>query len=238
MSFLSVNFFLLLSSLAFGKAVRFDMRDGLQRNVVHFVSDGTLEKIVGLSNALWGWVELDPENLGKGIKGELEIDMRTFETGIPARNQQLREKIFLVSENPTAKFTIKRLLQTPKKGLLSLQPILLETEGELLLRGVTMPERLSLKVTYMIESEKTRQRLSGNLLRIQTTVTLELARYQIEIPDLWHLRFAPRVEIHLDAIGSDQSPAGAVAVPPPEGPKPKERLPVAAPPVVSPPPQK
>jgi hypothetical protein len=226
---------LLLSfaSLAFGKTVRFDMRDGLQRNVVHFVSDGMLERIVGLSTALWGWVELDPENVGKGVRGELEMDMRTFETGIPARNQQLREKIFLANENPAAKFTIKRLLKTPKKAMLSLQPITVEAEGELYFRGVTVTEKLPLRLTYMVESDKTRQRLPGNLLRAQATVALDLAKYQIEIPDAWHLRFASKVDVNLDAIGSDQSPAGATAVLPPEGPKPKERLPATPSPTPS-----
>ncbi len=220
--FRSLLLLFFLSHFAFAKSARFDMRDGLQRNVVHFVSDGMLERIVGLSTALWGWVELDPENVGKGVKGELEMDMRTFETGIPGRNQQLREKIFLANENPTAKFTIKRLVRTPKKGLLSLQPVSVDVEGDLSFRGMTVAERLPLKITYMTESEKTRQRLSGNLLRVQATVTLDLARYQIEIPDNWHLRFAPKTEVNLDAIGSDQSPAGAVAVLPPEGTKPKD----------------
>jgi polyisoprenoid-binding protein YceI len=222
----SIIFLIFFTPLfAFAKTTRFDMRDGLQRNVVHFVADAMLERIVGLSTALWGWVELDPENVGKGVKGELEMDMRTFETGIPARNQQIREKIFLANENPTAKFTIKRLIRTPKKSMLSLQPITAEVEGELSFRGVAMAEKVPLKLTFMTESEKTKQRLPGNLLRAQATVTLDLGKYQIEIPDAWHLRFPSRVEVNLDAIGSDQSPAGAVATLPPEGPKPKERLP-------------
>lgn len=206
------------------------MRDGLQRNVVHFVSDGMLERIVGLSTALWGWVELDPENVGKGVRGELEMDMRTFETGIPARNQQLREKVFLANENPTAKLTIKRLVRAPKKGLLSLQPVAAEVEGDLSFRGLSVVERIPLKLTFMTETEKTRQRLSGNLLRVQATVTLDLARYQIEIPDAWHLRFAPKTEVNMDAIGSDQSPAGAVNVLPPEGAKPKDPATAPVPP--------
>lgn len=225
---------LFLSHVAFGKTVRYDMRDSLQRNVVHFISDGMLERIVGLSTALWGWVELDPENVGKGVRGELEMDMRTFETGIPARNQQLREKVFLANENPAAKFIIKKLVRSPKKTLLSLQPVTVDVEGELFFRGVTMSERVPLRLTFMAESEKTRQRLTGNLLRVQATLTLDLARYHIEIPDGWHLRFAPKTEVNLDAIGSDQSPAGATAVLPPEGPKPKERLPGAPTPSPSP----
>ncbi len=218
---------LFISSFAFAKPVRFDMRDGLQRNVVYFVSDNALEKVVGLSTALWGWVELDPTDVGRGVRGELEMDMRTFETGLPARNQHLREKIFLSNENPAAKFTIKRLLKTPKKGLLSLQPVTVEVEGDLFFRGLTVSERVALRVTYMTESEKTRQRLPGNLLRAQATVSLDLGRYQIEIPDSMHLRFGPKVEVNLDAVGSDASPAGAAAVLPPEGPKPKERIPGA-----------
>lgn len=222
-------FLMLLPFLASAKTTRFDMRDSLQRNVVDFVSDAPLEKIVGLSTALWGWVELDPENLAKGVRGELEMDMRTFETGIAARNAQLREKVFLSNENPVAKFTIRRLLHTPKRAMLSLQPVTIDAEGELFFRGQTSSEKVPLKLIFMVESDKTRQRLPGNLLRIQAALTLDLGRYQIEIPEVWHLRFSPKVAVHLDAIGTDQSPAGATAVLPPEGQKPKERSAAASP---------
>jgi hypothetical protein len=225
----------LFSFSAIAKPVRFDMRDGLQRNVVHFVSDGVLERIVGLSTALWGWVELDPENLAKGVRGEIEMDMRTFETGIPARNQQIREKVFLSAENPAARFTLKKLNKVPaKKAMLSLQPLTVEMEGELFFRGVLVTERVPVKLTYLIESEKTRQRLPGNLLRLQANLTLDLSRYSIDIPEAWHLRFAPKVDVFLDAMGTDQSPASAPAVLP-EGPKPKERAAPAPSPSPTPP---
>ena len=73
-----------------GRAVRFDMRDGGLRNLVQFTSDAPLEKVVGVSNTITGWLTLDPDKLTEGIKGEFEVDVRAFETGLPSRNEQLR----------------------------------------------------------------------------------------------------------------------------------------------------
>src|SRR4051794_19843249 len=93
-------FVFLLCAVAWGKPTRFEFRDAGLRNLVHFVSDVPLEKILGISNFVSGWLEIDPENLGEAVQGEFQVDVRTFETGIDSRNDLLRDKIFSAAEFP------------------------------------------------------------------------------------------------------------------------------------------
>ncbi|MCB0403913.1 MAG: hypothetical protein KDD51_03955, partial [Bdellovibrionales bacterium] len=83
---LFILFVLVQTSMA-SEWTRFEVRDAAQRDVVQFTSDAPLEKVIGVNSSLRGWVALDPNNLSKGVTGEFEVDMRTFDTGMLLRNE-------------------------------------------------------------------------------------------------------------------------------------------------------
>lgn len=216
-----ITFCCLLAIPALAQVSQFDMRDGAQRNVVHFVSDAALEKVVGVSTALWGDISLDVGNLSRGIRGELAMDVRTFETGIEARNHSLRDFFFLGTIHPIAKFIPVKIGGLSSTTLKKQTPVTGWMEGDFHFRGIVRRQRVKMSLVYWTQSEETKQRLPGNLLRFRAQMELKLEDYGIDIPKIWSKRFSPTIQIEMDAFGTDKSPALAFDVP--DGPKPKER---------------
>lgn len=197
---------LLSGAAAEGKMTRFDMRDGGLRNLVEFVSDALLEKVVGISNAVSGWLELDPDRLADGVRGEFEIDVRTFETGVEARNEQFREKYLGAGEHPVANFTLTTLLSSSKPRLGEGQPVVLRVEGTLRAKGVVKPQAVLVKLTYFKESELTRQRLSGNLMKASASFDVDTQLFGINIPENFRARLSRFVQVTADLVGTDRPP--------------------------------
>lgn len=197
---------------AYAKGIRFDYRDGGLRNVIQFVSDAWLERTVGISNGLGGWIELDPDSLTDGVRGEIEFDVRTFQTGVEARNEIIRDKFLLAAENPIAVLALNKLTSASKAKLADGQVVVMRLDGSLKVRNVTKPQTVLIKAVYLKESEQTRQRLPGNLLKVSATFDVDLLNYNASVPDGLKSRVARFIQLTLDAIGSDRPP---VAAPPP-----------------------
>lgn len=190
-----------------GRAVRFDMRDGGLRNLVQFTSDAPLEKVVGVSNTVTGWLSLDPDRIQDGIKGEFEVDVRAFETGLPSRNEQLRDNILNASAHPVATFKIDRVVATSKPRLVEGAPTLVRIEGSLNMRGITKPQLVIAKLSYFRESSTTKQRLPGNLLKVSATLDIDTEQFQIAMPAGFQALMARYVQVAVDIVGSDRIPS-------------------------------
>ena len=202
-----------------GKMTRFEIRDAAQRDVVQFNSDTALEKVAGLSSGIAGWMEIDPELDSQGVRGEFEVDVRTFDTGNPLRNDYLKEKFLNAAEFPLATYTLNKLLRSDKMRLLDQQPVVLRVEGSLKFKGVIKSQPVLLKLTYFKNSEQTKQRLGGNLLRIASNFDLDLNLFGIVIPESLRFRLSRFLQINVDVVGSDALAAQNLAIP--EGIKPK-----------------
>ena len=199
-------FLALLIASASAKTVRFDMRDLGHRNLVQFVSDATLEKTVGISSSVSGWLELDPEKVDAGVKVELEVDVRTFHTGIEMRNEQIRDKFFNAAEFPIATFTVTKLLSTSRNKITDQTPATWRLEGTLRARGASRTIPILAKVVYLKENEVTRQRLGGNLLKVSASFDVDTAQFNVTIPDNLKARFSRYLQVSVDMIGSDRAP--------------------------------
>ncbi len=193
-------------------AQRFDFRDALQRNSVYFVSDGLLEKTVGLSTALTGWVEIDPEKPGEMVQGEWEVDVRLFQTGFEARNEAIREKFFKAFEYPIATFHPTKWTTPPKGKLVDSKSQVAKVEGELSLRGVKKTIPVDLRLTFFKPSELTSGRLNGQLLRVSADFDLNTETFSLPIPESLKGHYAKTVQIHVDAVGTDRPPQGVPAL--------------------------
>jgi len=193
---------------------RFEMRDAGGRNSVVFISEGILEKTVGLSNAVSGWLEVDSERVMEGFKGEFEVDVRTFYTGIEQRNEFIREKLLGASEFPLATFSCQRIVSFSKNALFDGIPISLRVDGVLKMRGVQRGQTVTMQLTYLRQSEVTKQRLPGNLLKVSTSFDIDTQPYGFQIPEIFRLRFSRFVQVFVEILGTDQPiglPVGSAA---------------------------
>ncbi|MBI4404168.1 MAG: YceI family protein [Deltaproteobacteria bacterium] len=193
-------------SCTVASATRFDFRDAIQRNVLVFSSDASLEKIVGTNHAITGWVEVDPENLAAGVSGAIEADMRAFQAGSEMLDEFVRDKMLNSSEFPYSAFTIKRLFVPTGSKLVDGVPLQFRAEGDLQLRGQSKPLALRMKATYFKESEITKQRGNGNLLKLSATFELDILDFQVPWPDAWRNKIARKIQVSADLLGTTAPP--------------------------------
>lgn len=179
--------------------------------MIHFISDAPLEKTVGISNAVVGWLELDLDQLDKGVKGEFEVDLRTFHTGVEPRNEQIKDQIFNASEFPVAKFSLGKLLKSSKPKLTTDAAVTLKVDGQLQARGLALPQPVVMNLKYFKESPATRQRLTGNLLKVSASLEVDTTNFGVSVTEEQKLRYARVLQVYADAIGTDRAPLKASA---------------------------
>lgn len=213
-------FFFFAVSFSPAYAVRFDFRDALRRNSVDIVMEGPLERTVAISHFVSGWVELNPEAVSQGIRGELEVDMRTFETGMELKNIFLRDKIFDTAQFSTAQATFVKTVSFSSGRLVDGQAVSAKVEAQFRLKNITKNVILPLKLTYYKESDFSQLRLPGNLLLVTAAFELDLSTFGITLPEAIKTATHKTVQINGNFVGSDRLPTGIETLP--DGPKPKK----------------
>jgi polyisoprenoid-binding protein YceI len=216
----ALGFLVFCAENASARVQRFDCRDAAMRNLVQFTSEAPLDRVVGVSSLVSGWIEIDLANLAEGVRSELEIDMRGFETGLDSRNDWVRDKAFAAAEHPSAVLAIQRWSHTPRGKLGDGAGVTGKVDGILKMRGMARAFSGNAKFSYFRESDATKRRLSGNLLRMSVTGDADLASFGYTPVD-GARTFARVIQLNWDLLCTDSLP---VPVPPTqEGPKPKER---------------
>lgn len=206
---------------AFGAPTRFHIKDLSQRNLLSFSVDSLLEKVLAQNSLMRGWVELDLEKLESGVKGEIQFDMRSFQTGSGIRDLVWQDKIFETKQYPDAVLNFLEWGQTVQGTLAKEKTADFLVKAELNYRGKKIPLLVPLKLAYFSESEKTRTKLPGNLLRLSSKMDWDMSQLGLQIPQELKPVVGERIEVVLDAVGTDKLPNEKILLP--EGPKPKER---------------
>lgn len=160
----------------------FMIADPMNRNTVTFRSEAPLEDIVGTSNEITGYLVFDPRDPKKSGKGEIVVPVSSLRTGIPLRDEHLREEAWLdATHHSTISYTIERIerVEQVKKGD-GYTTWQLAVEGPLTVRGKSRTIRTEVTLTYMRESDRTKARMAGNLLAARTTFDVSLADFGID----------------------------------------------------------
>lgn len=191
------------------KTTRFEVKDVAFRNVVIFISDAPLEKAVGTTHFVSGWMEVDPSAIRSGIKGELEVDIRAFEVGPESRQSKWRESIFGTADFPGAIYKIEKLVEASSNELKSGKMVTGRISGVLSAHGVARRQEMSIRATYFTESEWSKRRLTGNLLKVSASFDLVLADYKMAIPEPLAGLVAPFFRVTADVVGTDLLPVAS-----------------------------
>lgn len=184
---------------------RFEVRDAVHRDVVQFLSDAPLGRTIGTNQWIKGWVEVDLSNLKKATRGEFEVDMRGFDTGIQLRNHHLRDSFLTTQKFPYAKFTLDKVEHVSKNQLTVGQPVVAELSGTLHFRDVSQKMRVKAKLIYFKEDTETKKRLPGNLLRVSADFTMDLKTHGVPWEDSLKMHIAQFVKVSVDVVGTDGS---------------------------------
>ena len=188
----------------------FYIADPMGRNSISFTSEAPLEDTVGTTNQIVGYIVFDPNNPTKGGRGQLNIPTASLKTGIPLRDEHLRSADWLDAERyPQISFRIEDVKDVKMikeaRGSKTYQMKLL---GSFTLHGKTKSIEVPARVTYMIESKQTREKLPGNLLAGRTSFDVPLKEFGIKgLEGLIGTKVSETINVKVSFIASSKNPA-------------------------------
>lgn len=177
----------------------FNFQDSKGRNQATFYSTTPLEDVTGLSNDVKGKVTFDVSDI-KTLQGSISIGTGSLKTGIDLRDEHLKSKNWLDAENyPEITFTIKKVSNVKVVADNKLEA---KVTGDFSVHGVTKEVVADATLTYLDESEQTKQRAPGDLLGVQAKFNIVLSDYDVENMIVGQ-KVSDNIEVSVNIVGSN-----------------------------------
>ena len=177
----------------------FSFADKMGRNQAMFFSSTPLEDVTGLSNDVSGTITFDVGDVST-LKGSISISTASIKTGIDLRDGHLQSENWLDAESyPEITFVIKNV-----SNVKSLEDNKLEVKvvGDFTTHGVTKEVIADITMTFLDESEQTKQKLPGDLLGVEAKFSIVLSDYEVDNMVLG-AKVSDSIEITVTMVGSN-----------------------------------
>lgn len=193
---------LLASTLAANaKPITFVIGDDKKRDLVSFTSDAPVELIVGNTHAIDGSVTLDDSlDLKKQpLQAVFNVDLAQIDTGIPLRNEHMRDNFLETKKYPKATFILKTVQSATvlKPGVKTK----LIANGDFTLHGKTVKKTIPVYVTYFKKCPMTEQKMPGcHLLQVNAQFPVAFVKdHGVQRPEIVFQKLADTVEVKVAA---------------------------------------
>lgn len=196
---------LAIGSAAVAQTKTFFCNDEKKRDVVTFTSKAPLETIVGTTAEIIGLVETDPSDINT-TKARFEVDLASLKTGISMRDGHMRDQFLETSTYPKAIFELTKVVKASQQTLEDQKPIDVVAEGNFTVHGVTKQVTIPLKITYLKESDATKVKGPGDLIKIDAAWNLLLSDYNIARPQFLILKLDDKQKIEISVVASTANP--------------------------------
>lgn len=152
---------------------------------VTFTSEAPLERIVGTTNRVVGYLvaEVDDDGaLTGGLRsGAFRLPVASLRSGIPLRDEHMRSERFLhASAHPEVTFVLESTTDIERvredNGVATYSLTLV---GEMTIKGTTRLMRVPARVVFMPESDQTRLAGQGDALALRCSYTIDRADFGI-----------------------------------------------------------
>lgn len=201
LSFLVVVFIPLVT---YAKPVTFVVDDEPGRDNVSFTSDAPIELVVGRTTKIKGEITIDDSLDLKKLPPTVsfEVDLASIDTGIPLRNEHMRDNFLETKQYPKAVFVVKKLVPDSVK-LQDGKTIKLTGKGDFTVHGVTVQKDIPVQVTYLKESDFTHNKFEhGDVIRMKSTFEVPLVEHKIKRPEVIMQKLAEKVIVTIDAYAN------------------------------------
>ena len=205
LKFIIVTLFSVTMAFAQGFKVKatgeqtFSFEDKVGRNQAMFFSSTLLEDVTGLSNDVKGTITFDVGDVST-LKGSISISTASLRTGIDLRDVHLQSENWLDAESyPEITFVIKNV-----SNVKSLEDNKLEVKviGDFTTHGVNKEVIADITMTFLDESEQTKQKLPGDLLGVEAKFSIVLSDYEVDNMVLGS-KVSDGIEITVTMVGSN-----------------------------------
>jgi polyisoprenoid-binding protein YceI len=186
---------------ALADPVTFTVNDPQHRDVANFTSLAPLELVQGSTARIFGTISIDDSmDLSKGpVKGHLEVDLRTLETGIGMRDEDMRRDFLETERYPTATFDLESV-KNPPVLMPGVKQVLM-TVGTFSVHGVSQKRTIPIEVVYFPMSPETARKIpNANLLTINTEFPVTFHDHNIKRPEFLFQKLSDLVAIKLNCV--------------------------------------
>lgn len=185
------------SAQAKSAAWQVNFNDPNTRDTVRLLLDAPIEVINGLSNSLKGSVTVE----GTRASGRFTVPVSSIKTGNETRDGHLQNERWLnAAKHPEIIFEFKDVVLPT--ALEPNKPVTINTKGKFTIKGVTREEPVEVIATMIKETEQTKNRAAGDLLRLRAKFFIPLEAYGIKRTEALILKVAETAEVSVDAWGS------------------------------------
>jgi polyisoprenoid-binding protein YceI len=188
------------SQLGFARSTTFQVDDKKGRDSVIFTSDAPLELIQGHTNKITGTINVDDslDLSKKPIEAEFQVDLASIDTGIPLRNEHMRNNFLETGKYPTAIFKLKTL-KTPvvlKPG----QKTRVVAIGDFTVHGKTVSKTVPVNLTYYKPCAATKGKMENcDLIQISTEFPVPFKDHDIKRPEIVFQKLSDTVVVKVAA---------------------------------------
>jgi polyisoprenoid-binding protein YceI len=200
---ISIVLALIFSTASLAELQTFVAYDRRGRDVVKFESKAPLETIIGTTSQIRGEIKVDPEDILKGTSARFEVDLANIKTGIETRDQHMREQYLETDKYPKIIFTLDRILKASEKKLADQKSVDVVAEGTFDLHGVQKKQQVNVKATFLKESQATKARMPGDLIRVEATIPFKLSDYNVKRPQFVLLKLDDNIKVDIDVFASN-----------------------------------
>lgn len=163
----------------FGLTAEFHI-DREQENLVQFTSDAPVEKIVGTTSKIDGYVLWAGDDLTADSEFYFEVDLAALDTGIGLRNRHMRDNYLETAKYPLAVYT-GRIVEVSDSGD---ETLAFSAFGTFKLHGVERALKIDGKLTKTEDG-----------YRAESQFDLKLQDYNIERPQLMLLKIGEVIQL-------------------------------------------
>lgn len=162
------------------------------RNVATVESVSDYETFTGRTNGVSGWLKLDPK--AHTGSGQVEVDVKSIDTGIPLRNEHMQSEGWLnAAKYPSIKFVAVKVNHLSGDNY--------KVSGKLTLHGVTKLVTAAAKVSYRAADADTKAKgFEGDVVKLSTKLSIKLSDYGIVIPDMAKGKVSNEVTLSVNAF--------------------------------------
>ena len=180
------------------------------KNSVEFSSDAPVELIKGYTNKVRGTIQYDDNftfDSRHPFNITFDVDLASFDTGIPLRNEHMRDNFLHTKKYPKAIFRATKITANKKPPFKNGQVVMLRATGPLTVHGKTVIKTIPIKATYLKSSTVTRKRFAkaGDVVRLQATFPIKLQQHGIQRPEAIFVKLADTVFVSIDAFAAESS---------------------------------
>ncbi|MCB2198279.1 YceI family protein [bacterium] len=168
----------MIGNVAEAEPLRFIVSSG-SPTVIKFESKASLESFAGGTDQLVGWFSFDTDNFGSSIDGELVADMTSFRTGIPVRDNHMRENHLEVGTYPISVFKPKGLKPGAPPRITGGESVSFTLLGDFTIHGVTKQVEAEVQATLQPDRRS---------IDVWAAINIPLADFSIPRPEFLFMR--------------------------------------------------